>query len=64
MPIYEYRCRKCATEFELMRPIAQLDAPASCPACRSSATTRKLSTFSVVRSAEAADKGVGARRRL
>jgi putative FmdB family regulatory protein len=52
MPIYEYRCRKCATEFELMRPVAQFDAPAPCPACRSRATTRKLSTFSVVRSAE------------
>lgn len=45
MPIYEYRCRKCGNEFELMRRITQMDAQAPCPACRSRATGRKLSTF-------------------
>jgi putative FmdB family regulatory protein len=45
MPIYEYRCRKCGNEFELMRRITQMDAQAPCPACRSKATGRKISTF-------------------
>jgi putative FmdB family regulatory protein len=49
MPIYEYRCRKCGTEFELMRPLAQRDAAARCTNCGSRATSRKLSLFSVVR---------------
>ncbi|MSQ30659.1 MAG: zinc ribbon domain-containing protein [Dehalococcoidia bacterium] len=49
MPIYEYRCRKCGAEFELKRPVAEFDAPARCPTCRSRATTRKLSAFTVGR---------------
>jgi putative FmdB family regulatory protein len=61
MPIYEYRCRKCGSEFELMRPLAQRDAAARCTSCGSRATSRKLSLFSVVRAepamADAADSG-------
>lgn len=45
MPIYEYRCRKCGNEFELMRRVTQMDASAPCPACRSKATSRKVSAF-------------------
>lgn len=51
MPIYEYRCRKCGHEFEVMRRITQMDAQAPCPACRSRATSRKVSTFAVARGA-------------
>lgn len=40
MPIYEYRCRKCNQSFELMRRLAQRDATAACPNCKSRATTR------------------------
>ncbi len=47
MPIYEYRCRKCGHEFELMRRITQMDAQAPCPSCRSKATGRKVSMFVV-----------------
>ncbi len=32
MPRYEYRCRACGSQFELSRPMAESDAPASCPA--------------------------------
>ncbi|MGW7414951.1 FmdB family zinc ribbon protein [Streptomyces sp. NPDC054863] len=32
MPRYEYRCRACATTFELSRPMADSSAPAPCPA--------------------------------
>lgn len=33
MPIYEYRCPKCGTDFELMRRMAEIDKPAPCPKC-------------------------------
>jgi putative FmdB family regulatory protein len=37
MPIYEYICTKCKTEFELMRPFSEADKPAVCPKCNSEA---------------------------
>ena len=33
MPIYEYFCRKCQKEFELMLPICDMDKKALCPDC-------------------------------
>ncbi len=33
MPVYEYRCSKCGTEFEVMRRMAEADLPAACPGC-------------------------------
>ncbi|MDY6842990.1 MAG: zinc ribbon domain-containing protein [Thermodesulfobacteriota bacterium] len=35
MPIYEYHCAKCNNEFELMRPVKEIDEPALCPHCGS-----------------------------
>ena len=35
MPIYEYLCPKCKTEFQLMRPFSEADKPAICPKCNS-----------------------------
>lgn len=37
MPIYEYFCAKCKTEFELMRPFSEADKPGVCPKCNSQA---------------------------
>ncbi|HEX6447600.1 MAG TPA: zinc ribbon domain-containing protein [Streptosporangiales bacterium] len=31
MARYEYRCRSCGDRFEVTRPMAESDAPASCP---------------------------------
>jgi putative FmdB family regulatory protein len=44
MPIYEYVCPGCKTEFELMRPMSQADNPAFCPKCKSQ-SERLLSVF-------------------
>ncbi len=33
MPIYEYYCDHCQTEFELIRPGSKMDEPAPCANC-------------------------------
>ena len=45
MPIYEYRCRDCAHEFEQYVPSAA--TAVACPSCATSRVTRKLSVFSL-----------------
>jgi len=44
MPIYEYLCSSCGSNFELLRSLSQSDEEASCPHCHKPAR-RKLSTF-------------------
>jgi putative FmdB family regulatory protein len=44
MPIYEYVCPKCKTEFEMMRPFSESDESASCPKCNSEAQ-RQITNF-------------------
>ena len=46
MPLYEYRCRECAKEFEALVLPSFRDAPA-CPACGSTKLEQLLSSFSV-----------------
>jgi len=31
MPLYEFRCRTCDTNFEVRRPMAEASEPAVCP---------------------------------
>uniref|UniRef100_UPI000A3B66CC FmdB family zinc ribbon protein n=1 Tax=Amycolatopsis kentuckyensis TaxID=218823 RepID=UPI000A3B66CC len=31
MPTYAYRCRECTETFELLRPMSESGAPATCP---------------------------------
>lgn len=31
MPLYEYRCRTCAAQFDARRSFDEADAPAPCP---------------------------------
>ncbi|MGP3971192.1 FmdB family zinc ribbon protein [Streptomyces sp. 6N223] len=46
MPRYEFRCRACGDQFEVSRPMAESDAPASCPAGHDD-TVRLLSMVAV-----------------
>ena len=46
MPIYEYRCRQCHSEFEKMTTIAKADE-VECEKCGSPDTERLLSVFGV-----------------
>lgn len=52
MPRYEYRCRQCATVFELNRPMAESAAAASCPSGHTD-TVKLLSTVAVSTGANA-----------
>jgi putative FmdB family regulatory protein len=31
MPLYEYFCPKCASKYELLRPMSRSDEPGTCP---------------------------------
>lgn len=41
MPIYEYRCKKCGTDFEEI--MGTNDAAPACPSCHSEKTEKMLS---------------------
>jgi putative FmdB family regulatory protein len=56
MPIYEYLCKTCKTEFELLRPMSAKDAP-PCPECGGEEVARRLSLFAA--SAAGAKAGGG-----
>ena len=43
MPIYEYRCGKCGSEFEQFRRIGDGDDDLKCPKCGLEKPERKLS---------------------
>lgn len=45
MPIYEYQCQECQTNFELIRPMKDADSTALCVNCHSENVKRKISLF-------------------
>lgn len=45
MPLYEYVCEKDGTVIELMRPMAQADAPVADPEGKGRVFKRRHSTF-------------------
>ena len=45
MPLYEYYCENCRTEYDLIRPVSRIDEPAPCATCRQPGR-RQLSHFS------------------
>lgn len=45
MPVYEYYCENCDLDYELIRPLSQMDAPAPCAKCNQDGR-RQLSNFS------------------
>jgi len=57
MPIYEYRCRKCGKDFELLVRSAR-DA-VSCPDCGGKQVERQLSVFAAAVKGAAACPSVG-----
>jgi putative FmdB family regulatory protein len=47
MPLYEYRCRTCDTDFELRRAMTEASDPAECPQGHVD-SMRRLSMFASV----------------
>jgi len=45
MPIYEYRCRKCESTFEAIRPMGDDGEDLRCPECGADRPARKPSAF-------------------
>lgn len=45
MPIYEYACKDCGAEFDVLRPMKDADAPIGCVQCKGEHTGRMLSVF-------------------
>jgi putative FmdB family regulatory protein len=45
MPVYEYTCDACQSTTEVIRPMAEMDAPIACEHCGSKKTHRALSLF-------------------
>jgi len=45
MPIYEYQCNECGSEFEKMVRFSEADRSQSCPTCQSQDTRKKISVF-------------------
>ena len=53
MPIYEYACRSCGEQFELLTYASKADE-ATCPKCGSVDVKRLMSVFACVSSSEPA----------
>jgi putative FmdB family regulatory protein len=45
MPIYEFHCEKCDSDFEQLFRSMDAEAKARCPRCGAARTRRKLSLF-------------------
>ena len=62
MPIYEYQCRKCTNEFELL--ILKGSPAPACPACQSEEIEQLLSGFAVSSDGISQSRLQAARRKL
>ena len=47
MPLYEYFCPPCNDQFEVLRPVSQMDNPATCPQGHTT-NNRVLSLFAPI----------------
>lgn len=45
MPIYEYQCKTCETNFEILQRTNDTDNPPRCPDCGNQNTKKRLSAF-------------------
>ena len=45
MPIFEYHCNECTTEFEVLQRLSDADTPPKCPSCGALDPTKRFSAF-------------------
>jgi putative FmdB family regulatory protein len=48
MPLYEYQCSDCGSEFEKMVRFSEADQAQACPTCRGQNTRKKISAFAAL----------------
>lgn len=58
MPFYDYRCPACGERFDMMRPLADRDAPVRCPACDRDGATREFPRITVGGAHASGSKGM------
>ena len=58
MPTYAYKCRDCAEQFEMSRPMSESSAPATCPEGHDD-TVKLLTTIAMTGRAGAPASGGG-----
>ncbi|WP_028583563.1 FmdB family zinc ribbon protein [Desulfogranum mediterraneum] len=47
MPIFEYQCRDCKHQFELLVTSSQQGEPIQCPQCKSTDVTKNISASTI-----------------
>jgi len=57
MPIFEFICKKCNNEFEIL--VFSSDEKIECPACKSGEVVKQLSSFSAATNSSAAKPPCG-----
>ena len=45
MPIFEYRCDECATDFEVLQRTREINDLPECPSCGALDTKKRFSAF-------------------
>ncbi len=45
MPIFEYRCNDCTTEFEVLQRVSDANTSTKCPRCGAQDATKRFSAF-------------------
>ena len=45
MPIFEYRCNDCTTDFEVLQRTSDADTSMECPRCGAEDATKRFSAF-------------------
>lgn len=56
MPIFEYQCRQCSKDFEML---VRESSPPKCPRCGGTDLHKKLSAFAAITSSTAGDIPAG-----
>ena len=60
MPIFEYRCQECSTQFEVLHKSTVNQEDVSCPECKSGNNKKLLSSFSASMGSSSSDDNCAA----